>query len=437
MKLFKRNIFGLLLLLVAAVAVIAVACGGDDDGDGDGDGGQEPTATVAADGDGDGDDPGLLAIPEDTTGVTDDEILLGSHLPLTGVAAIYGNAIGPSIQAYIAYINETQGGVHGRKIRLLIEDDAYEPPQANEVVRKLVEQDGIFALLSGLGTAQHSAVFEYLAEAKVPDLFVATGATLFTEPVTRTAFGYNPNYIQEGTAMGEFIADRFPDAKLGLILQNDDFGGDGEKGIIIGVEGSGVEIVASETYEAANVDMTSQVQRVINDGATAIAIFALPRQAGSVVSVARDQLSFEGPIIASGVAADQLTIALMGGESVENVFTIAYLKPLETEGDEGIERHKEIMAEYGTDVLPSNISVYGQSVAELLIEVLTIAGPDLNRRSIVAAAESVRGFVCTVCLGSINLSPTDHRPIESFKYAEALNGVWVAFGDLISYESTP
>ena len=120
MKLFKRNIFGLLLLLVAAVAVIAVACGGDDDGDDNGDGGQEPTATVAADGDGDGDDPGLLAIPEDTTGITDDEILLGSHLPLTGVAAIYGNAIGPSIQAYIAYINETQGGVHGRKIRLLI-----------------------------------------------------------------------------------------------------------------------------------------------------------------------------------------------------------------------------------------------------------------------------------------------------------------------------
>ena len=166
-------------------------------------------------------------------------------------------------------------------------------------------------------------------------------------------------------------------------------------------------------------------------------MYALPRQAGSVVSVARDQLGFDGPIIASGVSADELTLALMGGDTVENVFTIAYLWPLATEGNAGIEKHKEILAQYGEGTAPSNISVYGQSVAELLVEVLTIAGPDLNRRSIIAAAESVRGFLCSVCFGAINLSPTDHRPIEAFRYAEALNGVWVPFGELISYESTP
>ena len=237
--------------------------------------------------------------------------------------------------------------------------------------------------------------------------------------------------------MGTYIVDNFPEAKLGFIGQNDDFGQDGLEGIEAGIEGSGVEIVSRETYEAVNNDLTSQVQRVLNDGATVIAIFALPRQAGSVVKVAREQLGFDGPVIASGVAADELTLALMGGDEVENVFTIAYLRPLATENDAGIEKHKEIMAEYGEGTSPSNLTVYGQSVAELIVEVLTLAGPDLNRRSVIAAAESVRGFVCSICFASINLSPTDHRPIEAFRYAKAENGVWVPFGDLISYESTP
>jgi len=432
MSILRRNVLVLaLLLIVGAFGFVAVACDDDEDG-GDG----EPTATESADGD-NGDGGGDLSdIPEDTTGVTDTEVILGTHQPLTGIAAIYGNAIAPSLKAYFDYINETEGGVNGREITLLIEDDGYEPPQTNSVVRKLVEQDGIFALLAGLGTAQHTAVFDYLKDNKIPDLFTSTGATLFTDPISRTTFGYNPNYIQEGTAIGQFIAENYPGAKLGLILQNDDFGGDGEKGILAGIEGSDIEVVSRQTYEAANTDLTSQVQNVLNDGATAIAMYTLPRQAGSVVSVARDQLGFDGPIVATGVVADQLTIALMGGETVTDVFTVAYLTPLETEGHEGVERHKEIMAEYAPDVPPSNISIYAQSVAELMVEVLRVAGDDLNRRSIIEAAESIRGFTCSVCLGPINLSPTDHRPIETFQYGMAENGVWVPFGELISYEST-
>ena len=432
MSILRRNVLVLaLLLIVGAFGFVAVACDDDEDG-GDG----EPTATEPADGE-NGDGGGDLSdIPEDTTGVTDTEVILGTHQPLTGIAAIYGNAIAPSLKAYFDYINETEGGVNGREITLLIEDDGYEPPQTNSVVRKLVEQDGIFALLAGLGTAQHTAVFDYLKDNKIPDLFTSTGATLFTDPISRTTFGYNPNYIQEGTAIGQFIAENYPGAKLGLILQNDDFGGDGEKGILAGIEGSDIEVVSRQTYEAANTDLTSQVQNVLNDGATAIAMYTLPRQAGSVVSVARDQLGFDGPIVATGVVADQLTIALMGGETVTDVFTVAYLTPLETEGHEGVERHKEIMAEYAPDVPPSNISIYAQSVAELMVEVLRVAGDDLNRRSIIEAAESIRGFTCSVCLGPINLSPTDHRPIETFQYGMAENGVWVPFGELISYEST-
>jgi ABC-type branched-subunit amino acid transport system substrate-binding protein len=421
----------LLLLVVAAMALVAFACGDDEEGDG-----TEPTATAA-----EGETPvtggDLSDIPEDTTGITDTEIKLGSHLPLTGVAGIYGNAIAPSMQAYFSYINETEGGVNGRQIKMLIEDDAYDPSTANTVVRKLVEQDGVFAIVSGLGTAAHSAVFEYLAGAKIPDLFISSGASLFTEPVTRTAFGFNPNYVQEGTAIGAYIAANYPGAKVGLLIQNDDFGKDGEKGVRAGIEGSDVEVVSVITYEASQTDMTSQVQGLQNGGATVVVGYVLPRQAGSLVSVARSQLNWDVPIIVTGVDADQLSIALMGAENAEGVITAAYLKPLETEGDPGIELHKQIMAQYAPDVPPSNISVYAQALAETMVEVLRRAGDDLNRRSLVAATEALQDYTCSLCIAPINMSPTDHRPNEAFRFASVLNGVWTPFGDVISYESTP
>jgi ABC-type branched-subunit amino acid transport system substrate-binding protein len=425
MSISSKGLISLLLLIVAAMSVLALAC--DDDGGGaggDGDGG-EPT--VAG---------GLSDIPEDTTGVTDTEVVIGSHLPLTGIAALYGNALGPAFEAYVDYIND-QGGVNGRTIRLIIADDGYEPAQTNEVVRRLVEQDGIFALLSGLGTAQHSAVFEYLAESKVPDLFTATGATKFTDPITRTAFGYNPNYIQEGTAIGRYIAENYPGAKVGMIIQNDDFGLDGERGVRAGVDGSDVEVLQPETYEATQTDLTAQVQRVQNSDVDVLVAYALPRQAGSIVSVARGQLNWDVPIIVSGVVADPVTIALMGGADAEGVISTLYLKSLVDADDPGIQRHIEIMGQYLEGQQPSNFTIYAQSVVELFVEVLERAGDNLNRRSIIEAAESVKGFVCSVCLAPISLSATDHRPIEAFTFARVENEQWIAFGDLVSYESTP
>jgi branched-chain amino acid transport system substrate-binding protein len=428
MQVSKNALLRLLLLLVAATMFVALSC--KDNGDGGTD--QTPTS------EGGSGDEGLSAIPEDTTGVTDTQITLGTHMPLTGSpAAIYGQQIVPGMQAYFDYINDTEGGVNGRQINLLVEDDSYSPPKTNEVVRKLVEQDGVFAIVGGLGTAQHSAVFEYLADAKVPDLFMATGATLFTDPVTRTAFGFNPNYIQEGDGIGHYIADNYPDAKVGLIIQNDDFGKDGEKGIRQGIEGSNVEVVSVQTYEAESTNLTAQVQRLQNDGADLVAVYSLPQQAASVMKVAREQLSWTAPLIFSGVVADPLTIALAEGTAnSDGAITTAYLRPLNQADDPGIIKHQEIMAQYQSDKAVSNLSLFGQSVAEMVVETLKTAGQDLNRRSVIEAAESVRDFTCSLCLAPINLSPTDHRPIEAFSFARAEGTSWVVFGDLVSYEST-
>ncbi|MDZ4278031.1 MAG: ABC transporter substrate-binding protein [Dehalococcoidia bacterium] len=432
MTITKSMLFRLVLLLVAAVAVLALACDDEEE-----DGGEGGTPEATTEGGGEGGD--LSDIPEDTTGITDTEILLGSHMPLSGAAAsLYGNQIVPGMLAYFEYINETEGGVNGRQIKLLVEDDTYDPSQTNTVVRKLVETDQVFAIVSGLGTAQHSAVFEYLKENKVPDLFTATGATLFTEPISRTTFGYNPNYVQEGEQIGRFITEQYPDAKLGLILQNDDFGGDGEEGIRLGIEGSDVEIVATETYEAVATDMSAQVQRLQNEGATVVAGYTLPLQAASIMQTAREQLSWDAPIIFSGVVADPSTLAIAGAENTADVFTTGYLRPLNQSEDPAIQQHIEIMSECDECATKdaTNLSLYGQSVAELTVEVLKTAGENLNRRSVIEAAESIRGFVCGACLGPINLSPTDHRAIETFSFAQAEVDQWVLFGDVISFETT-
>lgn len=430
----------LFLLLVAVFAVTAFACSDDEEGGG---GDDTPSATDGTPDEGDGtpseggETISLEDIPEDTTGVTDTEIVLGTHMPLSGAAAaLYGNQIVPGMQSYFAYINE-QGGINGRQIRLIVEDDQYDPSKTNQAVRKLVEQDGIFALVSGLGTAQHSAVFEYLKENNVPDLFTATGATQFTDPLTRTAFGYNPNYVQEGNEIGKFIVENYPDAKVGFILQNDDFGSDGQEGVEEGIEGSDVEVVSTQTYEAVNTDMTQQVQAVINAGADTIVSYSLPLQAASIMKVARSQLGFEGQIIFSGVVADPSTIAIAEPANAEGAITTAYLKPLIYENDPGVQQHMQIMADYGpADVAPTNLSLYGMSVAELAVEVLTQAGENLNRRSVIAAGEAIQNFTCSVCLTPIFLSDTDHRPMEGLQFAAAEGANWVPFGDIISFEST-
>jgi hypothetical protein len=177
------------------------------------------------------------------------------------------------------------------------------------------------------------------------------------------------------------------------------------------------------------------VQNLRNAGAEVIAAYTLPQQAGSVMRTAREQLNWDAPIIFSGVIADPITIALAGPENAQGVITVAYLHPLTATDVPGVQQHIEIMDQY-SDLDASNLSLYGQSVAELTVAVLEAAGPELNRRSIIAAAESIRDFTCSVCLGPINLSATDHRPIETFQFAMAEGELWVPFGDLISYETT-
>ena len=369
-------------------------------------------------------------------GVTEDEILLGTHTSLTGPIAVYSQ-IPNSTKAYFDFINETKGGIYGRKIKFLVEDDAYSPPKTVDLTRKLVEQDQIFAMLNGLGTPTHLQVVDYLQEQGVPDLFVASGAIEWVkDPAARPmVFGSLNNYVGEGVILGQYIAQNFSGKKVGLMRQNDDFGLDGITGVRRGV-GDALEIVGEETHEVLDADLNAQVDRLNAAGADVIAIWATPRQFSTAIKHARLDLDWDVPFVLSVVSANEFSVALAGPEVLEGTVSLAYIRQGWEVDDPGVAKHLEIIGQYAGIDTANNLTIYGQYIGELMVEVLQRAGKDLTRESLIKAAESVTDFKCSVCLFTANMSPTDHDPVQAAFLARAEAGKWVRFGNLISYEGT-
>ena len=369
-------------------------------------------------------------------GVTDDEILLGTHTSLTGPIAVYSQ-IGNATKAYFDYINETQGGVHGRKITYILEDDAYSPPKTVDLVRKLVEQDQVLAIINGLGTPTHLQVVDYLQERGVPDLFVATGATEWVKDPTRRTmvFGSLPHYVAEGVILGQYVAENYAGQKLGLIRQNDDFGSDGIDGIRRGV-GNALEIVGEETFEVVDADLNSQIDRVKAAGADVIALWATPRQASTAIKHARLDLDWDVPFVITIVSANEFTIGLSTPEVIEGTVTVTYVRQGWEVDNPGVAKHLEIIREYADMENASNLTIIGQMVGELVVEALEKAGEDLDRVSLIEAVESIENFMCTVCMVPATMSSADHDPFQGAYLTRAEGGRWVRFGGLITYEGS-
>ena len=376
--------------------------------------------------------PGAEKVP----GVTDTEILLGTHMPISQTVAAAYAPIADGIRAYFEYIN-SQGGVYGRKIRFLVGDDHYNPADAVEVVRKQVEQDGVFAIISGLGDAGHAAVWKYLEERGVPDMWISGGLVKWTDPVVKSRFQGNLDYYTEGRMLGRYIAENYNGKKLGLLLSHDEFGVDGKAGILQGLEGSDVEIVAEETYESTQWDVTAQTQRLKNANPDLVVAYAIPPPAANLVKVAREVLNWDVPILISGVSVSDIFISLAGAQNAEGVVSVVFARQVYDTQDAGVQQHIQIMEQFGQGVPPSNFTLYGQVLAELMVKALKNAGPNLTRESLEDGAEAIRDWCCSVCVVPVNLSPTDHRPFEIEVYDRVESGKWVEFGEPVNFESTP
>ena len=395
-------------------------------------GGQKASETPAATQPAGAGTPSAEKVP----GVTDTEILLGTHMPISQTVAAAYAPIADGIRAYFEYIN-SQGGVNGRRITFLVGDDHYNPADAVEVVRKQVEQDGVFAIISGLGDAGHAAVWKYLEERGVPDMWISGGLVKWTDPVVKSRFQGNPDYHTEGRMLGRYIAENYNGKKVGLLLSHDEFGVDGKAGILQGLEGSDVQIVAEETYESTQWDVTAQTQRLKNANPDLVVAYAIPPPAASLVKVAREVLNWDVPVLVSGVSVSDIFISLAGAQNAEGVVSVVFARQVYDTQDPGVQQHIQIMEQFGQGVPASNFTLYGQVMGELMVEALKNAGPNLTRESLEDGAEAIRDWCCSVCIVPVNLSPTDHRPFEVEVYNRVENGQWVEFGEPVNFESTP
>jgi branched-chain amino acid transport system substrate-binding protein len=324
-------------------------------------------------------------------GVTDDKVVIGTHQPLTGPAAPGYSTISAGARAMYSYIND-KGGIHGRKIDYRVEDDGYNPTRTVEVVKKLVLQDEVFAIVGGLGTPTHSKVVDFLNSERVPDLLVASGALRWDDAAqSPTTFGFQVDYTREGKILGSHIKNNMGGQKVGVLHQNDDVGRDGMKGLDQFIAAT---IVARQPYDPANTDVLPQITALKNAGAQVVVCECVPAfTALAILTSAR--IGYKPQFVVSSIGADPRTLAGLladfakrGGTEVSagallgGLVGAGYL-PDAASDDPWITLFKEIHQRYIPNVPLTNTVVYGMAQAYTFAQALKEAGRDVTRQKII------------------------------------------------------
>jgi branched-chain amino acid transport system substrate-binding protein len=330
-------------------------------------------------------------------GVTDTSVLIGTHQPLTGPAAPGYSKISAGARAVFEYINDN-GGINGRKIEYRVEDDGYNPTKTVEVVKKLVLQDEVFAILGGLGTPTHSKVIEFLNSESVPDLLVSSGALMWDDPrKSPWTFGYQVDYTREGKILGKYVADKFPGQKVGLMFQNDDVGRDAQKGLDQFVAG---QTVSRQGYDPANTDVLPQVSALKNAGAQVVVCDCVPAYTALTILTAA-KIGFRPQFVVSSIGADPRTLTGLlqdfgrrGGAEVSapqllnGLIGAGYLPDVDDRNDPWTALFREIHDKYIPNEPFTNTVMYGMVQAYTFGQALKAAGRDLTRQKLVDAMTS-------------------------------------------------
>ena len=371
-------------------------------------------------------------------GASDTEIKIGNTIPYSGPASAYG-AIGKADAAYFAMIND-QGGVNGRKINFITRDDGYNPAKTVEQIRKLVEEDQVLFIFNSLGTPSNTAIQGYLTDAKVPQLFVATGASKWNDPSEHPwTMGWQPNYRVEARIYAKYILDNIPDAKIAILYQNDDFG----KDYIIGLrEGLGAKadamIVAVKSYETTDPTVDSQVAALKESGATVFVNAATPKFAAQAIRKVGD-LGWTVTHFITNVSVSVGSVLKPAGlDKSTGLITAAYVRdPTDAQWQETKE-FKDWLAwvkKYDADAnVADNNVVYGYSVSQTLVHVLKECGSNLTRENVMKQAASLKNLKLPMLLPGVEIStgPSDFAPIKEMQLAKFDGTTWKLFGKVIS-----
>ncbi|OZM80239.1 ABC transporter substrate-binding protein [Pseudonocardia sp. MH-G8] len=328
-------------------------------------------------------------------GITETSVKVGAHFPLTGVAAPGYSEIPTGTKAYFDFVNAA-GGVNGRQIEYIFRDDAYNPTQTSQVVNELVLQDQVFAIMGGLGTPTHSAVLDQLNSEGVPDLFVSSGSLLWDQPEQNPmTFGWQPDYEIEAKIIGQYVAQNFPQAKVGLFLQDDDLGRDAEIGARRFLEN---QIVAAERYTPGNTDVAPQIAALQASGADLVIGFNVPSYT-ALSQLQSLRLNYQPQWIYSNIGSDPVLVgsllarfsegAVTDAGLLEGVITTEYLPGVDQPDDPWTQLFQRVWDSHGGEGELTNFRVYGMAEAYTFVQALQAAGPDPTREGIVAAIEDV------------------------------------------------
>jgi branched-chain amino acid transport system substrate-binding protein len=376
-------------------------------------------------------------------GITSNSILLGNTIALSGPAAAYGT-IANAENAYFTYINNTKGGVNGRKITFKILDDAYTPANAVTLTKQLVEQDQVFAMFSGLGTQTQTSVRDYLNTQKVPQLFVATGATTFMADYSQHnwTIGWQPPYQGEARIYAKDVLANHPNAKIGVLYQNDDYGQDYLKGLTDGLGSNASMIVDKESYDVTAASTASQLATLKAKGADTLFLFTTP--AFTIKSlVITTALHWAPTIYLNSVSNPQvyMGIAKRAGAALQNVTSVGYIKdPTDPQwtSDAGMQLYKTVIANCTTCNVLDGFNIYGVAVAYSMVDVLTRAGSNMTRKNVMDIAANQLNETNPFLLPGVNVKTTssDHFPITQEQVITWNGTGWSLQGSLIDERGT-
>jgi ABC-type branched-subunit amino acid transport system substrate-binding protein len=415
-----------LAAIAAVLALILAACGTPATPSAPAGGAAEATAPAA---------PAATAAPAAgaatsggiTTGVTDSEIVLGSWGPQDGPAGAYG-VIDRTIAAYFKMVNE-QGGINGRQIKFVYENDSYQPAKTVAAVKKLAEEDKIFALVAGLGTPNNLAVMEYLVQNNIPHFAPATGSTAMSQPIKKNVFALQVNYRIEATLLARYAIDTLKSQKIAVFYQNDAFGKEGFDSVSAVLKERGMGEPTGVTYETSDTNYSSQALKLQTSGADTVVIWAVPKPGGGIIAE-MDKIGFKPKLLASAVINDPAIFEL-AGPGIEGLLTTAWLPDYRDTSNPKIAEYQEFMKKYLPNEQIGGFSLSGYTQAQFMAEALRRAGKDLTREGFIQTLEGISSYTDGV-LPDVGYGPEDRQGSESIYFQQAQGGVFAKISDWIS-----
>jgi branched-chain amino acid transport system substrate-binding protein len=371
-------------------------------------------------------------------GVTDTEILIGQTNPYSGPLSAYGTQ-GRAETAYYNMINE-EGGVNGRKIKLLSLDDGYSPPKTVEQHRRLVESDEVLGVIGTMGTPTNSAIVKYMNSKGVPHIFIATGASKWGDykdfPWT---MGWYPTYRSEGAVYGKYIRENLKNARIAILSQNDDYGKDFVAGFKAGLGDAADKLVVKElTYEVSEPTVDSQIITLKASGADVLFSASTAKAAAQTIRKVAELDWHPTHFLVQNANSIVTVLTPAGLENSKGLISTAYIKdPRDPQfvNDEGIKWYVDFMKKYYPEGdLNDPQNEIGVSIAATFVQVLKQCGNDLSRENLLAQANSIKDLELPLLLPGIklNTSAQDHYPIEQFQLVKFDGRTWSRFGDVLT-----